>query len=297
MRIDRQALLATGLVAGVECHDEIDSTQSQGRRLAASLANDQLPHLILADRQTAGRGRGDHRWWTGADSLAMSLVFAPENFGLGRPARPARSLAVGVALIEALNEVIAEIAEIEETTAPLGAGGLVRGARLGLRWPNDVYLGDRKLAGVLLDLTTNERHILGVGVNTNNRFAGAPIEVRARAVSLLEAMGRPAHSGQTGESGQPERLIDHGRLVAGFLRQLTAWLPRVEHDPERLGRRFKELCLQLGERLTVHAGHGPAAGEPTRGVCLGIADDGALLLDTPSGVTRIYSGTLHGDRV
>jgi len=271
---DVAALVALGLVADGERRAEVDSTQSLARRIVADLPRERLPYLIVADRQTAGRGRGENRWWTGAGSLALSLVFDPEHYGLERPARPARALAVGVALVDAL--------------APVCPG-----AAIGLHWPNDVFLGERKLAGVLIDILPGERHILGLGVNTNNSLAamaerpsdrtqpadGMPCdeapsaEVLARAVSLVDVLGHE---------------VDHTRLVASFLERLDAALRLSAADPPALGRRFAELCLQIGRRLVVEQPGGAATG-----LCLGIAADGALLLETDRGVETIYSGTLR----
>ncbi len=218
------------------------------------MAGESLPLLIVADRQTAGRGRGENRWWTGAGSLAFSLVFDPESFHLERPARPARSLAAGVALIDAV--------------APLAPG-----ERLGLHWPNDVFVDGKKLAGILIDVLPSGRHILGIGINTNNSLAGTPEEVRRRAVSLGELCGR---------------TIDHTLLLCDFCGQLRAALRMCEQDPPDLGRRFQELCLQIGSQLTVDSGS-----VQTCGRCLGIQGDGALLLETDQGIARIYSGALR----
>jgi BirA family transcriptional regulator, biotin operon repressor / biotin---[acetyl-CoA-carboxylase] ligase len=255
--IDIDRLLAARLVGAAEHHAEIDSTQTRAHALAAQLASAELPYLIAADQQTAGRGRGDNRWWTGAGSLAFSLIFDPSGYGLDRPLRPARSLAAGVALVDAV--------------APLLDGASSQ--PLGLHWPNDVFVGQRKLAGILIDVIPGGRHILGLGLNTNNRLEEAPAEVRMRAVSLCELLGRE---------------IDSTLVLMSFCEHLDAALRLSVQDPPALGRRFQELCLQIGQRLTVDA-----AGTVTTGYCLGIATDGALLLETGEGPQRVYSGALR----
>ena len=75
--------------------------------------------VVVAEEQTAGRGRGANRWWTGRGSLAFSLVFDPAGWSLEDELQPARSLAVGVAIVD--------------TIAPL-----LPGSRVGLHWPNVV---------------------------------------------------------------------------------------------------------------------------------------------------------------
>ncbi len=258
--LDCSQISACPLLAGFEHHLEIDSTQTRARELLPSLVNERLPYLIVADRQTAGRGRGDNRWWTGAGSLAFSLIFTPENFGLSRPARPSRSLVVGVALVEAVAPLLA---------ARFGA----KGPRVGLHWPNDVFVGERKLAGILIDVAPDDRHVLGVGVNTNNSLADAPAEVRARATSLVELLETP---------------VDTTALLLDFLARAAELLRLSAADPVAMGRRFQEQCLQVGEELAV-----VAADSEKRGRCQGIAEDGALLLETAAGVERIYSGVLR----
>jgi BirA family biotin operon repressor/biotin-[acetyl-CoA-carboxylase] ligase len=240
-------------VAGVEHHGEIDSTQTRAQSIASQLPADGLPYLIVADQQTAGRGRGENHWWTGPGSLALSLVFDPETYGLERPARPSRSLAAGVALVDAVAPLLAD-------------------DNIGLHWPNDVFVEQRKLAGILIDVLPSDRHILGLGLNTNNTLGGAPPDVRARAVSLCELLGRE---------------LDHTLLLTSFCEHLDAALRLSVQDPQALGRRFQQLCLQVGRELTVES-----VGASTTGRCLGIATDGALLLDTAAGMQRIYSGQL-----
>ena len=258
--LDLDQLENSPYIAGLEFHAEIDSTQTRARALASGLATDRLPYLVLADRQTAGRGRGDNRWWTGAGSLAFSLIFAPENFGLSRPARPSRSLVVGVALVDVVAPLLA---------ARFGAAN----PKVGLHWPNDVFVGEQKLAGILIDVAPDERHVLGVGVNTNNTLAAAPAEVRARATSLVELLDEP---------------IDATTFLLDFFDRLGTLLRLSENDPAAMGGRFQELCLQVGQELTV-----VAPGSQRQGRCQGVAPDGALLLRTAEGVERVYSGALR----
>ena len=86
--IDLERLLGESFLAAAEHHPKLDSTQD--RAAAAAAAGSRGPLLIVADRQTAGRGRGSNRWWTGAGSLAFSLLFDPAVWGLSSPAVPLR---------------------------------------------------------------------------------------------------------------------------------------------------------------------------------------------------------------
>src|SRR5690349_8754461 len=99
--IDTAFLLANSFLAHAEHHELLDSTQTRARQLVER-GEIQLPALIVADRQSAGRGRGSNRWWTGEGSLAFSLVVDPEQFGFPRKAVPRLSLAAGVAIVDSV---------------------------------------------------------------------------------------------------------------------------------------------------------------------------------------------------
>jgi BirA family biotin operon repressor/biotin-[acetyl-CoA-carboxylase] ligase len=237
----------------IEHHTELGSTQDRAREAAGIVAMGES-HLVVADRQTAGRGRGNNRWWTGEGGLAASLLFDPATFGLPRRAIPQVSLVTGVAVVDAI-------------------GPLVSGHVLGLHWPNDVYVSNRKLAGILVDVLPAGRHVVGIGINTNNALEDAPAELMATVATLHWLTGR---------------VWDHGELLEILLEQLAAGLRALAESPEAMGQRFNELCLQQGQVLTVRNGE-----EQTTGRCAGIAADGALLLDTPEGRKSLYSGTLR----
>ena len=93
---------ASGLVAQVEYHASLPSTQLRVHEIANDGNAGKLPLLIVAEEQTAGRGRGANRWWTGRGSLAFSLMFDPGDWNLSRRPAPERSLVVGVAIVDAL---------------------------------------------------------------------------------------------------------------------------------------------------------------------------------------------------
>jgi len=208
---------------------------------------------VVADSQTAGRGRGSNRWWTGQGSLAFSLLIDPIAFGLPRQAMPMLSLAIGVAVIDAV------------------APRLVNHP-LGLHWPNDVFVGAGKLAGILVEVLPDGRQIVGIGLNSNNSVADAP-EVLRQSVATLRDLTGCEH--------------DHTELLLTLMENLEAALMHVAGTDEQIGQRFDLLCRQRGEVLTVYQGE-----QTITGRCAGIAPDGALLLDTPECRRAIYSGTL-----
>ena len=252
--LDLARLAASPVVGRVEHFATLGSTQDRAHELARSGDALTLPLLIVAEEQTSGRGRGPNRWWTGRGSLAMSLLFDPADWNISRTPQPERSLAVGVAIVD--------------TIAPL-----LVDHQVGLHWPNDVFAAGKKVAGVLIDVLPDGRHIVGIGLNTNNSLAAAPDDVRARAASLSELAGR---------------TFDRTAVLLNLLDQLQAAVRDSAASPQLFGQRFNQLCLQVDQRLTVEVGS-----QRTTGICVGIAADGALLLDTPGGTQKFYSGVLR----
>ncbi len=249
--IDIESLVASSFLAHAEHHEVLDSTQTRARGLAE--AGVKLPALVVADRQTAGRGRGSNRWWTGEGSLAFSLLVDPAQFGFPRRAVPRLSLAAGVAIIDAVAPQLAD-------------------QPLGLHWPNDVYVGRGKLAGILVEVLPDGRHIIGAGVNTNNSVAEAPEVLRESIATLFDLTGK---------------IHDHTQLLLAILENMEAAISQLNEPVETLGNRFDLLSRQRGEMLTVYQGE-----QTITGRCAGIAPDGALLLDTSVGRQAVLSGTL-----
>ena len=250
--IDVARLRAAQLVDRIEHHETLGSTNDYLRQVAAQVPRGETM-LVVADRQTAGRGRGANRWWTGSGSLAASLLFDPAAHGIATPRFPMISLSAAVALIE--------------TVAPLVPLEVVS-----LHWPNDVFVTDRKLAGILVEALADGRHVLGIGCNVNNRLANAPSELAARVVTLADLT---------------DRLHHRSNLLVVLLERLHASLRELAERPEQLAARANEFCSQHGQRLTIRLGNRVESGR-----CAGIASDGALLLDTAVGRQRFYSGVL-----
>lgn len=262
--IDLGFLNDSNLFAQIEWHAEIDSTNTRAIALAGD-AGVTTPCLIGAERQSAGRGRGNNRWWSGAGSLTFSLVLDPATDFVSTTIPPLEatqwprlSLAAAVALCEVLAD-----------RAPRG--------RPRLKWPNDVHLEGRKVAGILMEAppaagNTARRLVLGMGVNVNNSLADAPEEIRNSAIALIDAMGKPTDRSEL-LCDWMRRFRDHARLLA-------------QEDPE-LANAWRAFCLLAGQTVSLRAGERTVAG-----LCLGIDDQGALLIDTPAGTERCFGGVL-----
>jgi BirA family biotin operon repressor/biotin-[acetyl-CoA-carboxylase] ligase len=250
--MDTDRLIRETLVARVEHHTTLGSTNDRARRCAAEGAGP-LPLLVVADCQTAGRGRGGNRWWTGRGSLACSLLLEVDAREIERGRSPLVALAAAVAIVR--------------TAAPLLAPRSV-----GVHWPNDVFVDGRKLAGVLVEGLSDRLYVLGIGLNTNNTLEEAPRELRAKVATLRELTG-----------------IRHDRttILSTLLGHLGDLLEELGPAPQRIAEWADTLCLQRGRVLTVRTG-----GRSVSGRCQGIAPDGALLLETDRGRESIYSGVL-----
>ena len=249
---DPIALRAAAAVDHVEHHPTLTSTNDYAREASARLARHESL-LVIADEQTAGRGRGSNRWWTGTGSLAFSLLFDPVARGIARQDCAMISLASAIAIVEATNPRI----------APYSTG---------IHWPNDIYVGRRKLAGILVEALPDGRHILGIGINVNNSVENAPEELAELVATLLD-LSRRRHS--------------RGELLLDLLDSLQVRLAQLATQPAQVGKQANDLCLQHGRPLCVQQGS-----QQIRGRCLGIDADGALMLETDAGRKNIYAGFL-----
>jgi BirA family biotin operon repressor/biotin-[acetyl-CoA-carboxylase] ligase len=235
---------------------EVDSTND----LALARANQpgfQSPLLIGADSQTAGRGRGSNRWWGASGALMFSIVSDMSQLGLTQAAWPRFSLVTGLAISETLASFVSSMA-------------------VGLKWPNDVWLGRQKVCGILIEQSEQfpERLVIGVGLNVNNSFRDAPAENRAIATSMADATGGMTFS-------RTEVLLE----FLSQWRRLTEQLASGQID---LVERWSRLCVLTGNPVVLTNGR-----NETTGVCAGIDSDGALLLRTAFSVERHYAGTVR----
>ena len=250
--LDIDRILRETFVVQVEHHPTIGSTNDWAADRAAQ-GNPALPLAVVADQQTAGRGRGANRWWSGPGALLFSLLVDAPTVGAEASRSPLVALATAVAVVE--------------TVAPLLPGHTV-----GLHWPNDVLAAGGKLAGILVEVLPDRRHVIGIGLNTNNTLADAPAELQATASTLRDLSGQ--------EHDQTGVLVD-------LLKRLDREFRQLRSDPTQVAVHADALCVQRGSSLTLQW-----ADRTVTGRCRGIAPDGALLLETPAGVEPFHSGIL-----
>jgi BirA family transcriptional regulator, biotin operon repressor / biotin---[acetyl-CoA-carboxylase] ligase len=249
------------LLAGYEFHDQIDSTNDLGLQLAAD-ALLPCPYLIHAARQTRGRGRGSHAWWSDRGALTFSLIVCTSSLRIPPNQWPILSLATGLALADAL-------------------GQYVDRQRIRVKWPNDVFLGERKVGGILIESarSAHQRFVIGIGLNINNSLHSAPSDVARRATSVRDEVER-------------DHDLDH--VLWNVLSGLSDHYRLLESGEYRLGERWRESCLLTGREVHVASGD-----HILRGECLGIDDRGALVVKTSAGVEPCFAGVVswQGEKI
>lgn len=275
----------------VEVLPTIDSTNTELMRRAR---NGQCePTLLVAEQQTAGRGRLGRTWHSGVDlrgtgqgaaeqaPLATSAGAVPSlMMSLGLPLAPrdwsGLSLAVGVSVAESLQPAL----------PPLGAGAP---ARVGLKWPNDLWLaggsatGDRKLGGILVETASfvspqgAEPAARGAAASARYVVVGIGINVLPRSA---EGMSMPPGSLQDVEPG-----LDAPAALLRIVPPLVAMLRSFEgYGFGPMQPRFALRDVLQGRAVTLSDGQA--------GTAHGVGEDGALLVHTASGMQAVTSADI-----
>lgn len=204
--------------------------------------------LVLAEEQTAGRGRDGRTWRSPPGGVWLGMLLRP-------PLPPAGVLSLRIGLV--LADVVEAVLGIRATS--------LSGPRAALKWPNDVLVDDRKVAGILCETRwqgdTLQWLAVGIGVNVTNDVPG---EFVNHAVSLSEF--RPS-----------VRRIDVLDLLVPTLIRLTA---HGAHLTEFECAAFARRDWLRGRHLRL----------PLGGRAAGIRPDGALLVDTGAGTTMVRDG-------
>jgi BirA family biotin operon repressor/biotin-[acetyl-CoA-carboxylase] ligase len=299
--LDVNALREATFVRHVEIHEALGSTNDRTAELARD-ATIKLPALIAARHQTAGRGRGDHKWWSAEGALTFSLLIEPMSFGVTASNWPPLSLTAAVAVCDAIctvqktsqragtsppasqssaSETQSRPAGRREFTLSLGledepARSQVMRAQI--KWPNDVILHDRKVAGILIECPggvapAKDRVIIGVGINVNNSWHNAPPDVAASGIAICDVAGQS---------------LDRQSILTAFLRAIEGRIKQLSAERAVLQDAWQERSCLTDREVTVETD-----GRKVEGRCTGIADDGALLVKTKSATERFYSGSVR----
>ncbi|HEU0034932.1 MAG TPA: biotin--[acetyl-CoA-carboxylase] ligase [Kofleriaceae bacterium] len=231
---------------------ECASTNDEAARLARAGASHGT--VVIAERQTAGRGREGRTWASPSGGLYLSAIVKPP---LPLALVPPMTLAIGVGLCDAIRSF---------------------GAPAVLKWPNDVLVARKKLAGVLVEAQSQgarlETVIVGIGVNLDGAVAAQHPDVAANAITLAEASGAE---------------IDRELFVARMLAHVERWIERYVAIglPVVIPAWQERMAPDLAARVTVD-------GMSLVGAVTGLDGDGALLLRDDHGqVHRVRSGDVE----
>ncbi|MBF8780173.1 bifunctional biotin--[acetyl-CoA-carboxylase] ligase/biotin operon repressor BirA [Pseudomonas fulva] len=247
--LEREAIdrYAQGEAWPIFIHDTIDSTNAQALRDVAR--GELAPFLVLAERQSAGRGRRGRHWISPfGENLYYSLVLRIDG---GMRQLEGLSLVVGLAVMRVLQA--------------LGV------SHAGLKWPNDVLVGQRKIAGILLELVGDPADVchvvLGIGINVN-------MQHNDQVDQQWTSMKREA-----------SMTVDRNRLVAMLNQQLRHELERHRrYGFAAFQEEWEQANLWQDQAVTLIAGS-----NRIDGIVLGVDGQGGLRLDI-DGVEKSFSG-------
>jgi BirA family biotin operon repressor/biotin-[acetyl-CoA-carboxylase] ligase len=235
------------------CFLELDSTNALAARAALAGA----PHgtVVVAEHQRAGRGRLGRKW------------FSPPGVGLWFSLILRYELRISHAWMLTLGAAVALADAVEVST----------GARPDVRWPNDLYLNDRKLAGILTEARGGvdglRFAVLGIGINVNQEQSDFPAGLKDIATSLRCGTGR---------------VYERTTILAEVFLALERVYASL--DARRIRKLWKGKARMLGKPIRIMTSAGPV-----KGVAEDVGTDGALLVrGVDGGVRRVLIGDVDG---
>jgi len=233
--------------------DTIGSTNDEALAWASQGAPDLS--LVIADEQTHGRGRMERKWFTPPHSaLALSLILRPTTIERAHPSRTTGLLALSLA----------------ESLLQLGLAPQIK-------WPNDVLLGGRKVAGILVESSWMgemlDAMILGMGVNVLKASIPPAHQLLFPATSIETELGHP---------------VERGGLLRGILTRVLDWRPKLGTDA--FLEAWEEQLAFRGQQVQVEG----RSGDPIIGELLGLETDGSLRLQNEHGRSvTVRFGEVH----
>jgi len=244
-------LIHTASPVTIHYFEETDSTNTQASRLLAE--GEETPFMVIAGRQTAGRGRRGREWYSAdAGNIYLSMALRPRQ----SPAKMQTfTLWMGLATCLAIKDLC--------------------GVDLQVKWPNDLHWHGKKIAGMLTEARSDSEMLLdlvfGIGLNINGVTDEFPPEVRAIASSLREAAGEPFEINEAAAAIMTRLLAAAEDYLSGAYREIF--------DNEWEG------CDALvGNRVTIQQTDGEVSGDYA-----GIDPGGRVLIRLDDGETKAFS--------
>jgi BirA family biotin operon repressor/biotin-[acetyl-CoA-carboxylase] ligase len=247
--------LNASFVKKIVYRDAVDSTQN----LAISIANKPDSHgmVVIAEQQKNGRGRMKRKWLSPKGGLWLSVVLKPLI-----PTARITLLPFVAAL--AVCEAIREVTKLDA----------------GLKWPNDVMISGKKVAGILLDISAEAEQVnyavIGIGLNANvdSSLIATRLDAHTMVTSLKDELGHDAN-----------RLA----LARLLLEKLEHYYLELERQgPSGILQKWKQRSDMLGRQVSITQGS-----RIILGVAADLNDDGSLLLNADGKEIRIVSGNIR----
>lgn len=238
-------------------HDVVPSTLNIAMELADNVDPASLHGLVvLAEEQTGGKGRMNREWHSPRGGIWATIILKPEKIPVDRL----------FMIIMAGSVAIARAIRRE-----LGIGALIK-------WPNDIFIGSKKVAGLLQKNSLDEDDVnyvlLGFGLNVNVDVNDFPAAVRPIAVSLDEEAGE---------------TLDRNRIMARVLKEFELrFLQLEEGEYDTILQEWKSICLSMKRRVQIKTFR-----KTVRGEAVGIDRNGALLVRKDNGVIeKVFAGDI-----
>ncbi|WP_382397245.1 biotin--[acetyl-CoA-carboxylase] ligase [Lentibacillus salinarum] len=237
-----------------------DSTQ----RIAHQAARNNAAHgtVIVADEQTAGKGRMGRQWNSAKHKgIWMSIILRP---AITPAAAPQLTLLTATVLADVISEVTI--------------------AKPTIKWPNDLLINHKKTAGILTEMQAEQDRIqyiiVGIGMNVNHTADEFPVSVKNKATSVKS------------ETANEQPIVP---LIQQLLHDFEqAYDDFIEHGFSNIKNKWESYAYRIGDTIRIQTNH-----TEIEAVFTGVAEDGALLIHTDNGETqKVYSGEIewfHGD--
>ena len=237
---------------GKEIHyyKEVDSTNEVAKKLAEEGAPEGT--IVIAESQSSGKGRLGKKWISPSGGVWMSIILRPD---IPPHQAPRLTLVTGVAVAETL--------------------GKECGLDVGIKWPNDILIGNKKVCGILTEAITDQKLdfvIVGIGIDLNVDVEEFPTELREGATSLKREL---------------DRDIPGVKLVQNFLLDFEKIYNEFKEGnfPEILAE-WRKLSKTIGKQVEVHK-----RGRVVIGEAIGVNKDGILILEMEDGnLRKVMSG-------
>lgn len=210
--------------------------------------------VVCTVQQSKGRGRAGRLWESPPGGLWFSILLRQE---MPLQQTAFLSLVFAVAVSRAINCFTHLACQV--------------------KWPNDIYLDRRKLAGILLETAGDPEDgklIVGIGINVNTDMDDVSLETGKRAVSMEEFVDTPLQ-------------IDD--VLEAVLYQMERYYFRyIKEGGDTILSEFKKICLHLGQKVQVNLATGSISG-----ICIDIEPQGSLVLDTGNGIKKVHTGDVN----